>query len=123
MKEDSIFIPFNTPSSKNGRRYVRGRSIGSPSTEKYYKLSRQYWIDNKQAFKQLLKGKTKPYLIEFRFVRGSRRRFDYINPLQTCQDLMVKYGWLDDDNSEELLPSFAPYSYDKDNPGVYIKVL
>lgn len=121
--KDTIFIPYNTPSSKNGRRYVKGRSIGSPSTEKYYKLTKQYWIDNKEAFLKLIKGKSAPYYIEFTFVRGSRRKFDYINPAQTIQDQMVKHKWLTDDNMEVMIPSFAPYSYDKENPGCYIKVL
>lgn len=121
--KDTIFIPFNTPSSKNGRRYVRGRSIGSPSTEKYYKLSLPYWIDYKDAFKKLLKDKSMPYRIELQFVRGSKRKFDYINPAQTIQDQMVKHKWLEDDNMEQMIPSFAPYTYDKENPGCYIKVL
>lgn len=120
---NGIFIPFNTPSSKNGRRYVRGRSIGSPSTEKYYKLTKQHWIDNKEDFLKMLKGKNKPYKIQFTFIRGSRRKFDYINPCQTAQDQMVKYGWLQDDNMEEIIPEFAPFIYDKDNPGCYIKVM
>lgn len=120
---DSIFIPFNTPSSKNGRRYVKGRSIGSASTEKYYKLTKQYWIDNKEAFVKMLKGKSKPYKVEFTFIRGSRRKFDYLNPAQTCQDQMVKYGWLADDNMEEMIPAFAPFDYNKEKPGCYIKVM
>jgi hypothetical protein len=57
------------------------------------------------------------------FVRGSRRKFDYINPAQTIQDQMVKYGWISDDNVDEVIPVFAPYQYDKENPGTYIKVL
>jgi hypothetical protein len=43
------------------------------------------------------------------------------------QDLMVKHGWLDDDNTTEMFP--RPFKikgkmghYDKENPGVFIKV-
>jgi hypothetical protein len=121
--KDAIFIPGNTPSSKNGRRFVRGRSIGSASTEKYYKASKEHWEANRLAFLKLIKGRSAPYRIEFLFVRGSRRKFDYINPCQCAQDQMVKYGWIPDDNVEWLIPSFAPYQYDKLNPGCYIRVL
>ena len=74
---NSIFIPGNTPSSKNS----------------------QQWT-----------GKTK-------------RKFDYINAAQIVQDLMVKHGWIDDDNCTEMKPYFGNYVHQKDNPGVFIKVL
>jgi hypothetical protein len=119
----AIFIPGNTPSSKNGRQWTGKYSVGSPSTQKFYKESKTYWEDNKDAFLKMLKGKTMPYKIEMTFVRGSKRKFDYINPAQTIQDQMVKYKWLSDDNMEVMIPVFAPYQYDKDKPGCYIKVL
>jgi len=65
----------------------------------------------------------KPYRISFKFVRKSKHKFDYINPAQTIQDEMVKYGWISDDNADEILPIFLEYEYDKHNPGVYINVL
>jgi len=74
-----------------------------------------------------LKGKDsqnkKPYKISFKFIRKSRHKFDYINPAQTIQDEMVKYGWISDDNADEMIPIFLEYEYNKDNPGVYINVL
>ena len=36
---------------------------------------------------------------------------------------MVKNGWIDDDNAEEMIPVFLKYEYDKDNAGVYIDVI
>tara|TARA_R110000796_G_scaffold96973_2_gene203679 strand:+ start:1168 stop:1284 length:117 start_codon:yes stop_codon:yes gene_type:complete len=36
---------------------------------------------------------------------------------------MTKYGWIADDNADEIVPIFLEYEYDKDNPGVYINVL
>lgn len=90
---------------------------------RYYKETKQEWEDNKDTFLKLIKRKEKPYKIEFKFVRGSKRKFDYINILQVVQDQMVKYGWLEDDNMTEMLPSFAPYEYNKEAPGVHIKVL
>lgn len=118
-----IFIQGNTPSSKNGRQWTGKYSVGSKSTQKYYKESKKHWEANQEAFLKMLEGKSKPYKIEMTFVRNSRRKFDYINPAQTIQDQMVKYGYLDDDNMTEMIPVFQPYSYDKENAGCYIKVL
>ena len=70
-----------------------------------------------------LKGKKKPYDIEFTFYRKTKRKFDYINAAQIVQDLMVKYGWLDDDNCTEMKPYFGNYVHQKKNPGVLIKIL
>ena len=57
------------------------------------------------------------------FLRSSKRKFDYINPAQTVQDLMVKYDWIEDDNCDIIVPHFSGYRVDKENPGVIIKVL
>lgn len=121
--ENYIFIPRNVPSSKNGRIWTGSFSIGSKVTMEYYKNSKQDWMDNKDKFLEMLKGKRKPYKIEFTFVRNSRRKFDYINPAQTVQDMMVKYGYLEDDNVTIMIPFFGKYSVDKEGAGVYIRVL
>ena len=44
--------------------------------------------------------------------------FDYINPAQTVQDLMVKNEWIEDDNANYIIPRFEEFTYDKENPGV-----
>jgi len=121
MKEH-IFIPGNTPSSKNGRQWTGKYSVGSDATQKYYKESKEHWLAHKDEFLKMLEGKKKPYKLHMLFVRGSRRKFDYINPAQTIQDQMVKYGWLEDDNMTQVIPVFEPYLYDKENPGCYITV-
>ena len=90
---------------------------------KYIQCSKQDYISNKEMFQKMLEGKEPPYRVSFHFIRGSRHRFDYINPCQTVQDLMVKYDWIEDDNCEFMIPSFEPYTYDKENAGVIIKVL
>ena len=122
-----IFIPGNVPSSKNGRRWTGRYFIVSKQTQRYYKNSKKYWVENKKEFHKLLKGKDSqnkaPYRITFKFVRKSRHKFDYINPAQTIQDQMVKYGWITDDNADEMIPIFLKFEYNKDKPGVYINVL
>ncbi len=37
-------------------------------------------------------------------------------------DLMVLHGWLEDDNADEIIPVFEPYSYSKEKPGVLIGI-
>lgn len=124
---DYVFIPGNVPSSKNSRRWTGKYFIGSKQTMRYYKETKGYWLQNKKNFLKLLKGSdsqnSKPYKISFKFVRKSKHKFDYLNPAQTVQDQMVKYGWIVDDNAHEMIPIFEEFEYDKNNPGVYISVI
>lgn len=76
----------------------------------------------------MIKGLQKPLMIGFHFVRDSKRKYDYCNMLQICQDMMVKHQWIEDDNVDEMYP--VPFkvdgkysTVDKSKPGVYIKVL
>lgn len=128
--ENTIFINGNVASSKNGRMFnmSQKRSFDSKSTQKYKKTSKEDFEEQKEAFLELIKDKPKPYVIGFHFVRDSLRKYDWVNPVQTMQDLMVKYGWIEDDNVTEMLP--IPFkidgnmtSLDRVNPGCYIKVL
>lgn len=117
------FIPGNVPSSKNGRRWTGKYFIASKTVVNYRKDTKQYYQNYAQEFKdELLKYKL-PVKIGFTFIRGTRHKFDYINPAQTVQDDMVSYGWIEDDNVDFILPVFNEYQYDKSNPGVYIEIL
>jgi hypothetical protein len=118
-----IFIPGNVPSSKNSKRWTGKMLINSKTVMRYIKESKGYYLQYKRDFKNETKNKKYPVTVSFKFVRGSRHKFDYINPAQTVQDLMVKNGWIEDDNAEFMIPQFEQYEYDKENPGVYIKVL
>lgn len=71
----------------------------------------------------MIKDKEIPYKVEFQFVRQTKRRFDYMNLGQTITDEMVKYGYLKDDDFRNIIPYFAPVEFDKNHPGVIIKVL
>ena len=120
---DSIFIPGSVPSSKNSRRNFKNVSLPSKTVVKWRKNTQEYWHDNYELFMDMIKDKEKPYKISMKFVRGTKHKFDYINPAQTIQDELVKYGYIEDDNCDEMIPYFEPYEYNKDNPGVYIRVL
>lgn len=124
-----FFIPGAVPSSKNSRIMTRsGLFIASKATQKYRKSTAAYWKMFKAQFKKLIAEQSKPIIIGMHFVRGSKHKWDFINPAQTIQDEMTKAGWIDDDNVLEILPvpldiDGSYWSYDKSHPGVYIAVL
>jgi hypothetical protein len=64
----------------------------------------------------------KPVEVYFKFIRGTKHKFDFINPAQAVQDEMVKYEWIPDDNADEIIPIFEKHEYNKDNPGVWIEL-
>lgn len=128
-----IFIKGNTPSSKNSKRIITitnkktgkktTRLINSEVTEKYIKNSKADWILNKNNFKKMIKDKEKPYKIELYFIRDSKRRFDYINAAQIVFDLMQSYDYIEDDDSQNIIPVFKGFEVDKSRAGVEIRVL
>lgn len=123
-----IFIKGNTPSSKNSKQFVtlkNGKTmlLNSKTVQKYIKESKGDWILNKNNFKKMIKDKEKPYKIELYFIRDSKRRFDYINSAQIVFDLMQEYGYIDDDDSTNIIPVFSGFEVDKARAGVEIRVL
>jgi Holliday junction resolvase RusA-like endonuclease len=116
-------INGSTPSSKNSRVYTGKHFIASKATRKWVLETEKYFKTQKDSFLEELSKHNAPYKIEFKFVRGSKHKFDYINPAQTIQDAMVKHGWIEDDNCTVMIPFFAEYEYDKENPRVEIRIL
>lgn len=129
MIQTEFFIPTNTPSSKNSRRLVSGgRFIASKQTMRWRKDTEEIMKELAPLFRKAVKKKTKPYKIGLFFIRASRRKFDALNPSQTIADAMVHHGWIDDDNTDEVV--FIPiqidnvwYKVDKENAGVIIRIL
>lgn len=117
------FIPGNVPSSKNSRQWTGKYFIASKSTQLYRKDTETYWTAFKEEFLQEAAKHEPPYVVAFEFIRGTKHKFDYVNPLQTIQDEMVKYEWIEDDNADILIPVLLPYKYDKTSPGVIIYFL
>ena len=123
-----IFIAGNTPSSKNSKQFVTLKNgkkllLNSKIVRKYIDKSEMDWRFNKTEFFKMLKGKNKPYKIELYFIRDSKRKFDYINAAQIVFDLMQEYGYIEDDDSINIIPIFKGFEVDKDRAGVEIKVL
>lgn len=123
-----FFIPGSTPSSKNGRSAFNGFSIASKRTQKWRKATEQEWIKIKEAFQAELSKFTLPVLIGFHFVRETSHAYDFVNPVQTIQDEMVKHELIGDDNVTQMLP--VPLQLDgrfstrnPDQSGVYFKIL
>lgn len=123
------FISYNVPSKKNSRQnFVKnGRQISIPSKihAQYVKATKMQYAVFGREFKKTVEELKLPYplRIEFTFVRNSKRKFDYCNACQTCEDLMKDNGWIEDDSANHIIPVFAPYRYDKENSGVKIKIL
>lgn len=117
------FIPGNVPSSKNGRRWTGKYFIASKTVMNYRKDTKSIYQQYAPQFQKELKKHKLPVKIAFTFIRGTKHKFDYINPAQTVQDDMVTHGWIEDDNMEHIIPVFKPYKYDKQNPGVEIEIL
>ena len=122
MDDLEIFINGNVPSSKNGKRWTGKYLIHSKTTMRYIKESKPEYVNNVKRFTSFVKKLNTPYVVHFKFYRKSRRKFDYVNPLQTVQDLMVKHHWLEDDSSDHLLPIFDVYEYNNETPGVLITI-
>nr|DAR84485.1 MAG TPA: crossover junction endodeoxyribonuclease [Caudoviricetes sp.] len=123
-----IFIAGNTPSSKNSKQFVTLKNgkkllLNSKIVRKYIDKSEMDWRFNKTEFFKMLKGKNKPYKIELYFIRDSKRKFDYINAAQIIFDLMQHYGYIEDDDSQNIIPVFKGYKVDKLNAGVEINVI
>ena len=122
MKKRTFFIPYSTPSSKNGKRWTGKHMIHSKTVMNYIKNTKPYWQEYSEEFRGIIDSLQKPVYLSFKFIRGTRHKFDYVNPLQTVQDQMVIHGWIEDDNCDQLLPCFEKYEFDKENPGCYITI-
>lgn len=141
-----IFIPGNVPSLKNSK-IKTSRGIFPSATVKRYlqmvgiqKYSSRLkevkgYVNRDNIFKEVgpyfeehLKGKETPYKIGFHFVRKDRRDFDFNNATQIIQDLLVAHDFIEDDCCRVMLPFPMEidgnyYTVDKENPGVYLKIL
>jgi hypothetical protein len=125
-----FFIPNNVPSSKNSKRWTGKILISSKITLEYRKNSEYTLNQIKINFKNEIEKRklSQVLLIGFHFVRKDKRKYDWINPLQTIQDLLVKNELIEDDNVSIMFPlplaingEFT--SINKEKPGVYFKIL
>lgn len=128
-----LYIPYNVPSSKNSKRIVqipvkgkkgvkRPMIINSKLVETYKKNTHHIYEDYASPFRDVEGHLSKPMDVTFFFIRKDRRAFDYNNASQIVQDLMVKYNWIDDDDSRNMYPIPGGFVVDKEMAGVIIKI-
>lgn len=120
------FIPGNVPSSKNSKVWTGKFLVWSKTARKYVKDTEFYWKKYSNEFEKqyyFITEEETPLKVSFKFIRGSKHKFDYPNPLQTVLDLMVTYRWIPDDNADIILPVFEQYEYSKKFPGVVITII
>jgi len=148
MVNNTYFISGNVPALKNSKIWTGRFLIKSKRVSEYLKLHgiKNYSSGKKQIehFKtsvsnfeikqiadkiklELLNNKT-PYKIGFHFVRNSKHKFDFGNAFELIADLFTAYDVWEDDNIDIFLPfpleiNSKYYSYDKNNPGVFIQIL
>ncbi len=128
IKTEWFIKGYSVPSKKNSRiNFVRkGKQLSLPSKKhaEYVKMTamqyKVFGIEFKKAVEAL--GLEYPLRVEFTFIRATKHSFDYCNACQTCEDIM-KGHWIPDDSADYIIPSFKPYRYDKEMPGVIIKLL
>jgi hypothetical protein len=140
-----IFVPNNIPSSKNSKIATSRGVFMSKTTKKFlaalgiqrfspskkevkgYAKKPNLFKELEPQFKEQLIDKEPPYVIGFHFVRGTKHKFDFHNMVQIIADLMVAHDFIPDDDMDYFIPKPFKvkgnwYSYNKENPGVYIKI-
>jgi len=81
-----------------------------------------------EELKWMFKGYDFPVRLGFHFVRGTKHKFDFNNVTQIILDLLVAFDIIEDDNMDYIVPECLwidgkAYSYDKEKPGVYLRIL
>lgn len=122
MENVKIFIKGNVPSAKNSKVWTGKRLVMSKTVQRYIRRFGYQWKHVAFLFKEAIKDKKPPYKVYFTFYRGTRHKFDYVNAAQLPLDLMVRNGWIEDDNADIVVPVFLSYKYDRENPGVLIEL-
>lgn len=146
MASDShtFFIPGNVPSLKNSKIKTSRGIFPSKTVTKYlrsfnilrFSSSRKVVDYKRNSDKLFLEGfspyflefdRDKPIIASFHFVRGSAHKFDFNNATQIISDLFTAHDFIEDDNMDYLIPMPFKvkgrwYSYDKNNPGVWVKL-
>ena len=116
-------------SSKNSKNLFRNRKTGKLFVAKNIRAqnSQKSLLDEitskRDSFLQEMADIEKPYYCLFKIYRKTHRRFDYVNIIQLLSDCMTIAGIWEDDCADVVIPCFAPYEVDKNNPRVEISFL
>lgn len=118
-----FWISQNTPSSKNAKQWTGKILINNKRAMAWKKATKDEWEFQKERFLDCIAELPFPLYIELTFYRGNKHKFDYINMAQIIFDEMKEQKWITEDNADIIKPYFGDYIYDKDKPGVLIKIL
>ena len=123
VKDELIWIPYNTPALKNSKVKTGKGIFSSPTVKKYLrKLGIQSYSSGKKTvigyvtrpnefeklreqFEKALLNKGFPVLICFHFIRDSKRLFDFGNATEIIMDLLTAHSIIPDDNVSFIFPS------------------
>lgn len=101
------FIGRNVPSKKNSKIITKNKRIISS------KLTREYeqWIApmmhrNFNQWQEIIKNEQFPLYVGFYFYRDSRRKWDFVNIIQTIADVMQDYLYIPDDDTKHIIPIY-----------------
>ena len=142
MYSDEIFIPGSTPSLKNSKVKTSKGIFMSKTCKNYLASLNITHYSSRDKVVKVQKGEVNKFLeafkdwetpdkqivLGFHFVRGCRRRWDLGNISQIIMDLMTAHKLIEDDNMDWVVPQAYKkngkyYSYSKESPGVFIKIL
>lgn len=115
-----IEIPLNPATKKNSQQIIKiGNRYSLIPSSKY----KQYEKDCKPFIKTPDKPIDYPVNVKCTFYRNSRRRVDLTNLLECIDDVLVKYGVLEDDN-RNIIASHdgSMVYYDKNNPKTIVEI-
>lgn len=127
LSENAIFIPVNTPSSKNSKvRAQNSTAIVSSNivrryiaaTDEFYKHYK-FWIENLVTREKL----DYPIKLGFYPVRDTNKAFDYINIMQIVADLAQANEWIKDDSNRYMMPIPLGFHVNKHEPGIWLDIL
>ena len=123
MKNYIRLIGKNVPSSKNSKVITKqGKIIPSKLTQDYVKWALPQLQEQKEKWQTLTSTLQRPYKVGFKLFRDSARHYDFINIIQVLADLMVKAGYLEDDDTKHFIPFYLGEEIvkDKELAGCYI---
>jgi len=146
INNNILFIPGNVPSSKNSKvvtangifnsktvtKYLRSLGIKSFSSSKkevkIYVRTGNLFVQHVSSYFNNHNFEKEPMILGIHFVRNSRHKFDFHNICQILLDLLIAHKIIPDDNMDCIIPipmkkNGKYYTYDKLNPGVYLKIL
>lgn len=142
--DEYLFIAGSVPSLKNSKVKTSKGIFASKTVKNYlrelgiqsYSASRKTVLKYARKENEFLKCKEyldkylgeKPHEFGFHFIRRTKHSFDFNNANQLIADLLTAHDFIEDDDMDNFVPFPLKikerfYSYDKENPGVLIRIL